>query len=141
MTARPVHPAFSEAWAAAWRETFNANPAYREAAAGWEGDIVLEWRGPHGVRLGAVYLDLWQGVCRVAREATEADRSAAKYLFHATREVWRQVLAGELSPAMAILSGRLRLGRGDLTDFLPYAGAATALLAAGGGVAAEFPDE
>lgn len=133
-------PAFSAAWAEAWGRELNANPTYQQVAATWEGDIVLEMAGDDAQVGPAIYLDLWHGVCRAARAATTADHSTARYLFRAQRDAWRQVLGGKLSPAMAILTGKLRLARGSLADFLPYASAAEALLVTGGAIEATFPD-
>lgn len=136
-----AHPAFSAAWAEAWGRELNANRAYQEVAARWEGDIVLEMT-VDGAAVGpAIYLDLWHGVCRAARAATTADHAGARYLFQARQEAWRQVLAGKLSPAMAVLTGKLRLARGSLGDFLPYASAAEQMLVTGGAIEATFPDE
>jgi len=136
-----AHPAFSSAWVEAWGHELNSNPAYQQAAATWEGDIVLEMAGDDEPGDRAVYLDLWHGVCRAARAATAADHSGARYLFRANRDAWRQVLAGKLTPATAILTGKLRLTRGSLADFLPYASAAEALLMTGGTVATTFADD
>ncbi|MCL4864632.1 MAG: SCP2 sterol-binding domain-containing protein [Gemmatimonadales bacterium] len=139
--AATAHPAFSAAWAEAWGRELNANPTYQQVAARWEGDIVLEMSVAGAAAGPAIYLDLWHGVCRAARAATEADHGTARYLFQAPREAWRQVLGGKLSPAMAILTGKLRLARGSLADFLPYASAAEELLRTGGAIEATFPDD
>lgn len=138
---RASHPAFSAAWAHAWGEELNANPAYREAGATWEGDLVLEMAGSDGVPARAVYLDLYRGICRAARQASTQDLAEARYRFQASQEAWRRVLTGVVSPAVAILTGQLKLARGSLADFLPYVSAATALLHAGGAIEADFPDE
>lgn len=131
MTAsRPSHPAFSPAWASAWRAHLNDSPEYREAAGDWEGDVVLEMAEEDGGSGRAVYLDLWRGACRAARVATTADLEAARFLLRGPRRAWEQVLSGQLAPVMAVLTGRLRLARGSLAELMPYAAAARAMLAA-----------
>lgn len=134
-------PAFSAAWAHAWGEELNTNPAYREAGASWEGDLVLEMNGTKGGPARAVYLDLHRGTCRAARLASAVDLESAQYRFQASRDAWRRVLTGGVSPAVAIMTGQLKLARGSLMDFLPYADAATALLQAGGAIEAYFPED
>lgn len=136
---RPVFTAFTTEWAAAWAAQLNASPAYREAAAEWEGGVVLELAGEAGHLVAAVFLDLWRGACRAGRAATEADREAARYVFQGSAATWRHLLEEGASPVMAILSGRLRLVRGDLVSLLPYAAAARELLRAPSGFATAFP--
>jgi putative sterol carrier protein len=138
-----THPpliAFTDAWAAAWAEHLNASAAYRLAAATWEGGVVLEVADGAGEPEAAVYLDLWHGACRAGRVATAADRESARYILRGSRGVWQQVLAGKSQPIMAVMTGRLRLVRGDLAGLLPYAGAAKELLSTAGAFETTFPD-
>lgn len=132
--------AFSTTWAEAWQERLNASETYRKAASAWEGDLVLELAEADGAAQGAVYLDLWQGHCRAARMATEADRVGARYLLRGDRRAWQRVLTGHGSPIMALLTGQLRLVRGGLPDLLPYVGAARELLATAATFETVFPD-
>ncbi len=137
-----AHPAFSAAWAEAWGKELNANPTYRKVAAKWEGDIVLEM-AVDDAQVGRC--DLPRPVARGLSSRTGSHyRRSFRPPGTSSRPIaiaWRQVLGGTLSPAMAILTGRLRLARGSLTDFLPYASAAEALLVTGGTIEATFPDE
>lgn len=132
--------AFTDAWAEAWAEHLNTSAAYREAAATWEGGVVLEVADGSAEPEAAVYLDLWHGACRAGRVATAADREAARYVLRGSRSTWQQVLAGKSQPIMAVMTGRLRLVRGDLAGLLPYAGAAKELLSTAGTIATAFPD-
>lgn len=134
-------PAFSAAWAAAWGEYLNASETYRQAAARWEGDVVLEVAVDADAPPRAVYLDLWHGTCRVAREATQADVAGARYLFRGTRLAWSQVLGGSVGPMMAVVTGKLRLTRGSLSDLLPFATAAQELLASAGQFGTALPED
>ncbi|HUG26675.1 MAG TPA: SCP2 sterol-binding domain-containing protein [Gemmatimonadales bacterium] len=138
-----THPpliAFTDAWAAAWAEQLNASEAYRVAAATWEGGVVLEMADGTAEPEAAVYLDLWHGTCRAGRMATAADREAARYILRGSREAWQQVLAGKSQPIIAVMTGRLRLVRGDLVGLLPYAGAAKELLSTASVFETTFPD-
>lgn len=138
-----THPpliAFTDAWAAAWAEHLTASAAYREAAATWEGGVVLEVADGAAEPEAAVYLDLWHGACRAGRVATAADRETARYVLRGSRTTWQQVLAGKAQPIMAVMTGRLRLMRGDLVGLLPYAGAAKELLRTASTFETTFPD-
>lgn len=138
-----THPpltAFTDAWAAAWAEHLNASAAYRLAAATWEGGVVLEVADGTAEPEAAVYLDLWHGACRAGRVATAADRTAARYVLRGTRGAWQQVLTGRSQPILAIMTGKLRLVRGDLASLLPYAGAAKEFLSTAGTIKTTFPD-
>src|SRR5690606_14290223 len=67
---------FSEEWCAAWCAALNAEPAYAQAAATWEGAVVLVAEGEGVARSGA-WLDLHHGACRDARPASPADEVTA----------------------------------------------------------------
>jgi len=140
----PMHPdVFTAVWAAAWARELNASSAYREAAATWEGAVALRMGADTSLGVPeprTVWLDLHHGECRDARPATDADVGAAKYLIEADAAVWRELLAGRLSPITALLAGKLRLARGSLVSLLPYATAAQLLVATAGVIHQQFPD-
>lgn len=118
------HPVFSATWAEAFAAELQKSEAYRSAAATWEGSLLLK-AGSRGV-----FLDLWHGTCRAAREATAHDEATADFLLHGEDEVWRKVLHGELEPLFAIMSGKLQLRRGSLMRLTPYINAARELVKA-----------
>ena len=137
----PLEP-FSIEWAQAWANQLNANPAYKTAAATWEGDIVLAMAADAKYpSLGerAVHLDLWHGACRSARLATPADLEHAKYVIRAEASVWEGVLRGSGAPMMAFLTGKLKLTKGELSSLLPYASAAKELLLSATLIETTFP--
>jgi putative sterol carrier protein len=125
--------AFSTAWASAWCRLLNSSAVYRQVAAQWEGSValVLHYPGadPASGPGAAVFLDLHHGSCRQARVATAEDLASAAFVLEAEQDLWRQLLAGQGSPVMALMTGRLRLTRGDFSRLLPYAEAAKELLA------------
>ena len=130
--------AFTTEWAEAWGAALNASATYRDAAATWEGSVAVV-ASTAGERLAAVFLDVWHGGCRVARAATDADLAEAVYVLEAEPVAWKAVLGGGVSPMMALLSGRVKLARGELAKLLPYATAAKELVTLAGSVPAEFP--
>ena len=130
--------AFSPAWAEAWCAALNDSETYRTVAATWEGDVVLVVRATEGSEQ-AVYLDLHHGRCRGARIATGVDRSAVAFALEADPPVWRELLEGKGSPVMALMTGRLKLTKGDLVALVPYAGAAKELLTLAAQIETTFP--
>lgn len=133
---------FTQEWAAAWCAALNASDAYRAAAAGWEGAVALVMGadGEAGVPVQrAVYLDVAGGVCGGARVANEADLATARYVIEASPSAWQAMLDGTLAPMMALMTGRLRLTRGNFASLLPYANAARELVATAGEVPCRFP--
>ena len=120
-------PLFGDAWAQRWAAEIAESEAYRRAAAGWEGALVLALPPAEG---GAVWVDLFHGACRGARAATAADRNAAAYVLEAPLPVWQRLLAGSLDPLWALVSGKVRLARGNLAGLVPWATAARELVAA-----------
>ncbi|HSE28690.1 MAG TPA: SCP2 sterol-binding domain-containing protein [Gemmatimonadales bacterium] len=131
---------FSPEWCTAWCAAINAEPAYAQAAAGWEGAVVLVAEGDGVARTGA-WLDLHRGRCRAARPAAPADEAGARYVLTATPSVWKQVLTGALGPLMGVMLGKVRLAKGGLTELVPYAGAAKVMVEMAGRVPASFPPD
>ncbi len=141
---RAMHPdVFTDSWVAAWGRELNASSAYREAAADWEGAVALRMGADAALGIPeprAVWLDLHHGLCRDARSASEADLGAAKYVIEAEAAVWRDLLAGRMSPITALLAGKLRLAHGSLMGLLPYATAAQLLVATATIIQQQFPE-
>jgi putative sterol carrier protein len=139
-----MHPdIFTERWAAAWCRALNESPAYRRAAAGWQGAVVLVMLADAALGVAErrrVLLDLHAGSCRGARVASDDDEQAAAYVLEAPAGAWRELLSGRLAPLTALLGGKLRLSRGDLAGLLPYAGAARELVSTAALVQSQFPE-
>ena len=131
---------FGSDWCAAWCAVLNADPAYAEAAATWEGAVVLVAEGDGAARTGA-WLDLHRGSCRGARPAAPADEVAARFVLTAAPAVWKQVLGGALAPLMGVMLGKIRLAKGGITELLPYVGAAKLMVEMAGRVPAAFPED
>jgi len=134
--------AFTDEWARAWCATLNQSEVYRQTAASWEGSVALVVRGAADPEpAGAVFLDLWHGECRGAREALPSDLEAAAFVLEAGPAAWRAVLEGRQAPLMALMTGQVRLARGELATLVPHAGSARELLRLVGEVATEFPED
>jgi putative sterol carrier protein len=135
-----VATAFSDAWARAWCVALNDSEAYRQAASSWEGSVALLVTDRAGQPLGAVWLDLHRGTCRAARAASTDDLETAAYVIEAEPSIWRDVLHRRVSPVQALMTGRLRLARGELGALLPHASSAQQLLRLAEQLDTEFPE-
>lgn len=139
-----MHPEiFTETWAQAWCRELNASAAYRAAAATWDGAVALVTLADPSLGIAsarAVHLDLQGGSCLRARPVPADDLTDARFVFEGPAAAWRELLAGRLSPLMALMGGKLRLVRGDLGALLPYADAARELVATAAVVQRQFAD-
>lgn len=135
---------FSDDWATAWADALNSSEDYRNAAAKWEGAIVIVMGADSAMGIPekmAVYVDLWHGECREARVASEEDFEVAPYIISATPENWRSILKGNLDPIHALVGGKLQLEKGNMISMLPYVKAAKELVIIAARVETEFPEE
>jgi putative sterol carrier protein len=139
MSESTQHDVFTEPWVAAWVTEIEASDTYRTAAATWEGSVALEATDAGGHRR-AVFLDLWHGSCRAARVASDGDLERADYVLSADLETWRRVLAGELEPILGLMTGKVKLRRGQLARLTPYMQASKELVACATRVASHIPD-
>ena len=138
MAAMPI--AFSSEWVQAWAEALNASPEYRAAASSWEGTVAATVTDPPALEPeGAVFLDLHRGECRAARVASPGDLADATFVLDGPPSAWRELLAGQASALTALMSGRIRLRRGQLAALLPHAGSARELVRLATRVSTEFP--
>jgi putative sterol carrier protein len=131
---------FTDSWARAWGEELGRSEVYRAAAAGWEGEVLLVLEGGDGLAVEGdrpVLLDLWHGECRDARAAADTER--APFELRASAAVWKRLLDGDLDPLFALMSGKLKLARGNVAQLLPYAQAAKEMVAAARRVEACYP--
>jgi len=135
---------FTAPWAEAWAQRINQNAAYKQTARAWEWPLVLVLEKDAASDFAherRIYLDLWRGECRAAREATPQDLVDAPYTISASLAHWREILNGELDPLMAIAAGKLRLQKGSLFTLARYSAAAKQLVATTREVDTLFPGQ
>jgi putative sterol carrier protein len=133
----------SPEWLAEYVERINASPAYREAAATWEGDVayVIEPEPDKGVAEEVVaWLDLWHGECRGARIVTAEEGEKARFVIRAPYSRWKEVIRKELDPVKGMMQGKLKL-KGDLPTIVRYVKAANELVNLAQTVDTQFLDE
>jgi putative sterol carrier protein len=133
----------SEEWLKEYVERINDSPAYREAAATWEGDVayVIEAEPDKGVPDDVwAWLDLWHGECREGKLTTAEEGAKARYIIRAPYSRWKDVINKELDPIKGMMQGKLKL-QGDLPTIVRYVKAANELVNLAQTVPTEFPDE
>lgn len=120
---------FSADGAAHWRELLNTSDRFAAAAAEWTGSLLLVEDDDTGtprrtwVRIGG-------GQCLEARPGQLVDFDAAEFVLTATSRTWAALVSAQTTPAMAALTGRLQLTKGEIFALIPHARAAAELLAA-----------
>jgi len=121
---------FTEPWAQAWSEVLNASAQYRAAASDWHGSICFKLRSRDPQRERSIFLDLQEGRCLAAREATDQDTREARFVLSARERVWKRLVEGRSDPLVVLMTGLIRFERGRLTDFASHGRAAQELMRA-----------
>ena len=99
----------TDAWAQAMKNALDQSPAYREAAANWEGDFYFICaQGPGVPQDMYMYFDLWRGQCRVARMIIDPAEFTPAFELTAELAAWKKVIAGELDPIKGIVTRQLK---------------------------------
>lgn len=133
----------SEEWLELYVERINASKDYEEAAATWEGDLsyVFEREPDKGVPDDVwVWIDLWHGKCRGAKQVDIQEGEKAKFIIRAPYSRWKEVIRRELDPIKGMMQGKLKL-KGDLPTIVRYVKAANELVNIAASVPTEFLDE
>ena len=134
---------FTKDWAKSWSDQINANAAYKQAAAKWEGAIAMVMTPDGGMGIPderIVVADLWHGDCRGAHVAGADQLDDVPYLIKATPANWKSVLSGKTDPIVGLMGGKLKLAKGSLFALLPYAKAAKELVNSAMAVDTSFPE-
>ena len=133
----------SEEWLAEYVDRINASPAYREAAATWEGHVayVIEAEPDKGLDEDVwTWLDLWHGECRDGKVVSPQEGEKARFVIRAPYSRWKEIIRGRLDPIKGMMTGKLKL-RGDLPTIVRYVKAANELVNLAQTVPTEFADE
>jgi putative sterol carrier protein len=134
----------SEEWLKVYVDRINSSFEYREAAAGWEGDVcyVFEPEPDKGVPEEIwAWFDLWHGQCREARYGVSPEEGGrARFVISAPYSRWKQVIKKELDPVKGIMQGKLAL-KGDIAPIVKFAKAANEMVNLATTVPTRFVDE
>jgi putative sterol carrier protein len=118
----------SPEWAALFHQAINDNPAYAQAAAAWEGDLMFEVLPNSQTTTGpGIYLDLSHGKSKETRFVEDPNSVSPEFVFRATRENWQRVMRRELDPVKAFLGGTIKMS-GNPAKIMRFIAAAKELL-------------
>ncbi|RJP35284.1 MAG: hypothetical protein C4536_01105 [Actinobacteria bacterium] len=109
-------------WIAAYEKLVQGDAVYREAAAEWEGTVVLHSVAEPGLgieRDSYILMDLWHGECRSIRPVPPEVGEAADYVLTASYWTWKGTSCGELDTNKAVMQGKIKL-KGDLSKIVRY---------------------
>ena len=128
----------SAEWAEAFRIALGANESYREAAAAWEGEILLRVKAASpGEPSPGVLLDLFHGECRTARYEPDTGALAVEFVYEGARDDWRRLMRRQLDPVRALFDGTFRL-RGNLAKAMRFTRAAKELVETAASIPADL---
>lgn len=118
----------SAEWAAAYQRALNENPAYREAARAWVGDILLLVRSAEAnAPAPGVLLELSNGGCQNATYHADARAIPSEFVYEGTAENWQRLMRHEVDPIKALLDGTFRV-KGNLAKLMRFTRAAKELV-------------
>ncbi len=116
----------SDEWIKALCTVLNQSASYQKAAEKWEGDLVFAIENVGG-KTAYLYMDLWHGQCRSARELTGESEIAPEFQLSAPLPTWKRVIEGQLDPIRALTGRQLKL-KGNMLKILKTPKAAIELV-------------
>jgi putative sterol carrier protein len=127
----------SDQWVKELMTRLNSSAGYRSAAAKWEGDFAFVV--DHGTQEPTfLYMDLWHGECRSARQLEAADDETPAFTMTAPINTWQEVLTGNLDPIKGIMQKKLAL-KGNMMKVLKAPKAAIEMVNSAIGIDTEWP--
>jgi putative sterol carrier protein len=130
---------FTDPWTKCFRDEINKSASFRSHGASWEAPIALEMSFRDGAEPRRVVLDLHGGSCRSAMCGHYIADTDIKLVIRTDVAGWQRILAGRMDPIWGIMSGKLKLVRGSLSDLIPFGKAAKALVESAARIDARFP--
>ena len=134
---------FTQDWAENWKDEINKSELFRKYGATWEWPLVMKMNADPNIGLTEerlVYLDLWHGECREAREAKQMDLETASYIISGDAHVWKKILDRKLDSITALMTRKTKLEKGNIMKLAKYTNASKYLVEAATHVSAEFPE-
>jgi putative sterol carrier protein len=129
----------SQEWLDAYQQAINSSPAYKRAAATWEGDfyfvVVPEMMYDEPF---IYYLDLWHGDCRSCALVEEESAYKPAYRLETSDTNWRAVIEKRLDPLQGMMTRRIKL-EGDMAKIMRAVPAAKELVNCAASVPTAFP--
>jgi putative sterol carrier protein len=100
----------SEEWVQEFESRLNASESYRQAAATWEGDLlIVSLPDENDPEPTYIYINLQHGKASDARLLKSLDEKKALFTTTAPYGTWRKVLEGRIDPIQAMFSNKVKL--------------------------------
>lgn len=100
----------SDAWIKALKDVLNADADYAQIARNWEGDLVFMVEpDPASPKPIYMYLDLWHGECRDARELANPGEKKPAFTLAAPLPVFTKIIQGKLDAMQAMMTRQLKV--------------------------------
>ena len=135
--------AFSDEFAAAFKDEINRSDVYKQAGKGWKWTVglVVEAEPDKNVPDDAgLWLDLFEGEARDVKNVSAEEAKKCDFVITAPYSRWKQVMKKELDPTRAMLQGKLKL-KGDLPTIVRYTKASQEMTECTTRIDVEYPDE
>jgi len=100
----------SDEWIRQWETLLNASESYAQAAANWEGDLVITiFPDDNYAQTTHIYINLQHGKASEARFLKSLDEKKAQFTTTAPYGTWRKVLEGRIDVIQAMFSNKVKL--------------------------------
>jgi putative sterol carrier protein len=135
--------AFSDEWAAQFKDEVNKSSAYKAAGKGWKwtvGLVVEAEPDKHFPESRGIVMDLFDGDAREVTVGSAADAQKCDFVITAPYTRWKQVANLELEVTKGMLQGKLKL-KGDLPTIVRYTKASQELTLCTTRFTTKWPDE
>ncbi len=135
--------AFSPEWIGLYEKAVQEDALYKEAAATWEGSVVLHVLAAPEVGIDEdlyLFMDLWHGDCRSMRLVPKEAGEAGDFVITGSMERWLQVSRKQLDTVKGMMQGKLKL-KGDLPTIVRAVKAASRLVDIVADMDSIYPDE
>jgi putative sterol carrier protein len=99
-------------WLDAYVKTLNANKAYQDAAATWEGDFLFIVHADPAADIKqelVMWMDLWHGKCRGYQMIPNRQAKKAAFIYEGPLANWKDIIEGRLDPIKALLTRKMTL--------------------------------
>ncbi|MBK8433547.1 MAG: SCP2 sterol-binding domain-containing protein [Chloroflexi bacterium] len=130
----------SDDWIKELMGKLNTSKGYQDAAKNWEGDFAfVVQKGPGVPEETFLYMDLWHGECRSAKQLANATEQDPAFTMSAPIATWKKVLSGQLDPIRGLMGRQLTL-KGNMMKVMKAPKAALEMVKSASEIDTEWPE-